>query len=119
LTSPDGASWTSRNIGATGGQTIYGSAFLNGRFDVVGSGGTVIESDLVPPLFDIHIHGASPEHSFTVFVTPGNTFRIQSCSNLAAPQWSTIATFNNAPAIAQWTNTSPELNQSFFRAVSP
>jgi hypothetical protein len=119
FTSPDGADWTARNIGATGGQTIYGSAFLNGRFDVVGSGGTVIESDPVPPLFDIHIHGMPPEHSFTVFITPGDTFRIQSCTNLTAPQWSTIATFDNAPAITQWTNTSPELNPSYFRAVSP
>ncbi|HEY1789318.1 MAG TPA: hypothetical protein VGJ73_14255 [Verrucomicrobiae bacterium] len=119
FTSPDGINWTSRNIGATGGQTIWGSAFLNERFDVVGSGGTIIESDSVPPLFDIQIHGAPPEHSFTVFITPGNTFRIQSCTSLAASQWSTIATFNNAPAITQWTNTSPESNPTFFRAISP
>jgi hypothetical protein len=120
LTSPDGVNWTSRDIGATGGQTIYGSAFLNGRFDVVGSGGTIIESDLLlPGLLNIQIHGAPPEHSFTVFITPGFTFRIQSCTSLAAPEWSTIATFNNAPATTQWTNTSPEINSTFFRAVSP
>ncbi len=119
FTSPDGVNWSPRNIGATGGQTIYGSAFLNERFDVVGSGGTIIESDPVAPLFDLQMHGALPEHSFTVFVTPGSTFRIQSCANLAAPHWSTIATFNNAPAITQWTNTSPEFNPTFFRAISP
>ena len=119
FTSPDGINWTSRNIGATGGQTIFGSAFLNGRFDVVGSEETIIESDAVPPLFDIQIHGLPPEHSFTVSITPGNAFRIQTCTNLFAPQWSTIATFNNAAAISQWTNTTPESSPSFFRAVSP
>lgn len=119
FTSPDGVNWTSRNIGTTGGQTIYGSAFLNERFDVVGSGGTIIESDPVPPLFDIQIHGVPPEHSFTAFITPGNSFRIQSSTNPGAAQWSTIATFNNAPAMTQWTNTSPELNSCFFRAISP
>jgi hypothetical protein len=119
FTSPDGVNWTSRNVGATAGQIIYGSAFLNGRFDLVGSGGTIIESDPVPPLFDIQIHGAPPEHLFTIFITPGNAFRIQSCTNLYTHQWSTIATFNDAPAITQWTNTSLELNPSFFRAVSP
>jgi hypothetical protein len=119
FTSPDGATWTSRDIGATGGQTIYGSAFLNGRFDVVGSAGTIIESDPVPPLFDIQIHGTSPEHSFTVFSTPGDSFRIQSCTDPVAAQWSTIATFNNTAAITQWTNASPELDSSFFRAISP
>jgi hypothetical protein len=119
FTSPDGAHWTSRNIGATGGQTIYGSAFLNGHFDVVGTQGTVIESDPVPPLFALQIHGASPEHSFTVFITPGSNFRIQSSASLNAPLWSTIGTFDNAPAITQWTNTTPESNPSYFRAVSP
>jgi hypothetical protein len=119
FTSPDGAHWTSRNIGATGGQTIFGSAFLNERFDVVGTQGTVIESDPVPPLFDLQIHGSSPEHSFTVFITPGSNFQIQSCASLNAPLWSTIGTFNNAPAITQWTNTTPESDPSYFRAISP
>jgi hypothetical protein len=37
LTSPDGVNGTSRNIAATGGQNLLGCAFLNSRFDVVGS----------------------------------------------------------------------------------
>ena len=117
LTSPDGVNWASRNVGAIAGPTLYGSAFLNGRFDVVGSNGTVLESDPVPPLFDIEIHGSSP--AFTVFATPGSSFRIQSCSNLAAPSWSTVATFNNASAITYWTNSSPASGQCYFRAISP
>jgi hypothetical protein len=118
MTSPDGVNWTSRNVGATGGQTLYGSGFLNGRFDVIGSGGIVIESDPVPPLFDIQIHDPLQQNTFTVFATPGSTFRIQSCTNLAAPVWSTVATFNNASAITYWSN-STGLNPCFFRAVSP
>ncbi|MGD1089962.1 MAG: hypothetical protein ABR955_14745, partial [Verrucomicrobiota bacterium] len=56
LTSPDGINWTSRNIGVTGGQNLYGAAFINNRFDVVGSGGTILESDVIAPLFDLQIH---------------------------------------------------------------
>ena len=119
LTSPDGVNWTSRNVGATLGQNLYGSGFLNGRFDVVGSGGTILESDPVSPLFDIEIHNPPQQGGFTVFVTPGNTFRIQSSTNLANPAWSTVATFNNAAAITQWTNTATGLNPCFFRAISP
>jgi hypothetical protein len=117
LTSPDGVNWTSRNVGATGGQALYGSAFINGRFDVVGSSGTILESDPVPPLFDIEIHDGPP--TVTIFATPGSTFRIQSCSNLAAPAWTTVATFNNASAITSWTNTAPVSGECYFRAVSP
>lgn len=119
LTSPDGVNWTSRNVGATLGQNLYGSGFLNGRFDVVGSGGTILESDPVSPLFDIEIHNPPQQDVFTVFVTPGSTFRIQSCTNLANPTWSTVATFNNAAGVTQWTNTVTGLNPCFFRAISP
>ncbi|HSY43358.1 MAG TPA: hypothetical protein VK811_05565, partial [Candidatus Acidoferrum sp.] len=119
LTSPDGVNWTSRNVGATLGQNLYGSGFLNGRFDVVGSGGTILESDPVLPLFDIEIHNPPQQDDFTIFVTPGSTFRIQSSTNLANPAWSTVATFNNAAAITQWTNTVTGLNPCFFRAISP
>jgi hypothetical protein len=119
MTSPDGANWTSRNIGATGNPTLYGSAFLNGRFDVVGSGGTIIESDPVPPLFDLQMHGRAPQNSFTFFATPGSTFRLVSNSNLIGGAWSTVATFNHAAAITLWTNTVPGGNPVYFRLASP
>jgi hypothetical protein len=117
LTSRDGTTWTSRNLGLNGGQNLYGAAFLNSRFDVVGSGGTVVESDPIAPLFDLQIHlGAN---WLTAFATPGSNFRIQSCTNLAISNWVDVASFNNASAIAQWTNTASGNNQIFYRAVSP
>ncbi|HUE35966.1 MAG TPA: hypothetical protein VMO20_01145, partial [Candidatus Acidoferrum sp.] len=119
LTSPDGVNWTSRNVGATGAQTLYGSAFLNGRFDVVGSNGTVLESDPIPPLFNLQMRGLPPQAVFSLFAAPGSTFRIQSCSNLNAPTWSTIATFNSASAITLWTNTSPASGLCYYRLISP
>jgi len=119
LTSPDGVNWKSRNVGATIGQNLYGSGFLNGRFDVVGSGGTILESDPVSPLFDIEIHSPPQQNTFSVFVAPGDTFRIQSTTNLANPAWSTVATFNNAAGVTEWTNPVTGLNPCFFRAVSP
>ena len=119
MTSPDGVNWTSRNIGATGKPTLYGSAFLNGRFDVVGSGGTVIESDPVSPLFDLQIHGKPPQNIFTFFATPGSTFRLESSSSLTGNGWSTVATFNNAAAITLWTNSTAGDSSEYFRLVSP
>jgi hypothetical protein len=71
----------------------------------------------VPPLFDIHIHDGPP--TFTVFATPGSSFRIQSCTNLAAPAWKTVATFNNASAITPWTDTGAAGSRSFYRLISP
>ena len=118
LTSPDGVNWTLRSPGATGGQNLYGSAFLAGRFDLVGSGGTVLESDPVPPLFDIQMHRGSGTNNFTVLATPGSNFRIQSCTDLAAHQWTDAAAFNNSAAITQWTNPVSG-GQKFFRAISP
>jgi hypothetical protein len=117
LTSPDGTTWTSRNIGATGGQNLYGSAFLNSRFDIVGSGGAVIESDAIAPLFDVQIHRGG--NWLTAFAPPGSNFRIQTCTNLAAPIWTDAVSINNASAITQWTNTGTVFNQLFYRAVSP
>jgi hypothetical protein len=117
LTSPDGATWTSRNVGATAGPTLYGSGFLNGCFDVVGANGTILESDPVPPLFALEIHDGPP--TFTLFTTPGSSFRIQSCTNLAAPVWKTVATFNNASAITPWADTGAMGNQNYYRLISP
>jgi hypothetical protein len=119
LTSPDGVNWTPRNTGVTGGQNLLGCAFLNSRFDVVGSGGTILESDVVPPLFDLQIQRGSGENSFTVFAPSGSSFHIQSCTNLAAPVWIDAAVFNNAAAITMWTNTSAGWDRKFYRAISP
>lgn len=118
LTSPDGVNWSSRNVGATGGQNLYGAAFLNGRFELVGSGGTVLESDVVPPLFDVQIHRGSGLNTFSVFITPGSNFRIQSCPDLTTHQWIDAAVFNSASAITQWTNAISG-NQRFYRGISP
>jgi hypothetical protein len=119
MTSPDGVNWTPRNIGAMGGQNLYGAAFLNSRFIVVGSGGTVLESDAFASLFDVQIRRNSGKNWLTVFATPGINFRIQTCTNLAAPNWTDAASFNNASAITQWTNSPGSLGQSFYRVVSP
>jgi hypothetical protein len=53
LTSYDGVNWTPRNVAATGGQTFYGSGFINGRFDIVGAYGNILESDAVPQIFNL------------------------------------------------------------------
>jgi hypothetical protein len=119
LTSPDGVNWTSRNTGVTGGQNLLGCAFLHSRFDVVGSGGTILESDVVPPLFDLQIQRGSGQNSFTVFSPSGSSFHIQSCTNLAAPVWIDAAAFNNAAAITKWTNSSAGWDRQFYRAISP
>jgi hypothetical protein len=119
MTSPDGVNWTSRNVGATGGPTLNGSGFLNGRFDVVGSGGTILESDPVLPLFDLQMHATPNQNVFTLFAPPGSNFRIVSSSNLVGGPWSTVATFNNAAAITLWTNTVAGGNPTFLRLVSP
>jgi hypothetical protein len=119
MTSPDGGNWTSRNIGATGGQTLYGSGFLNGRFDVVGSGGTILESDPVLRLFDLRMHVPPNQNVFTLFAPPGSNFRIVSSPNLLGGPWSTVATFNNAAAITLWTNNVAGSSPTFLRLVSP
>ncbi len=117
LTSPDGINWTSRNLGATGGQNFLGSAFLNSRFDVVGSGGTILESDTINPLFDLQIHSGG--RWLTAFAPSGSNFRIQTNASLSAPVWSDAASFFSAPAITQWTNSASGFNQLFYRSVSP
>jgi hypothetical protein len=109
--------WTPRNIGATGGQNLYGSTFLNNRFDVTGSGGTLIESDVIAPLFDVQIQPGSGQNIFSVFITPGSSFHIQASTDLMS--WSNVASFSSASAITWWTNSSSGFDQRFFRAVSP
>lgn len=119
MTSPDGVNWTSRNVGAAGGQTLAGSAFFNNAFVIVGSGGTILDSAVVPPLFDVQFLAGSQQNSLTVFATPGMSFRLQSCTNLAAGTWSDLATFNNAAAISYWTNSATTAPHVFYRAISP
>jgi hypothetical protein len=119
LTSPDGITWASRNIGATGGQNLYGCAFLNNRFDVVGAGGTVIESDTIPALFDVQIHLQSGTNWLTVFAPSGSNFHIQTCTNLAKPVWEDAASYLDASPITQWTNGTIGTGQCYYRAVSP
>lgn len=117
LTSPDGINWTPRNLGATSGQNFLGSAFLNSRFDVVGSGGTILESDTINPLFDLQIHSGG--RWLTAFAPSGSNFRIQTNASLSATVWSDAASFSGAPAITQWTNSASGFNQLFYRSVSP
>ncbi len=119
MTSPDGVNWMSRNVGATGGQTLYGSGFLNGRFDVVGSGGTIIESDPVAPLFALQMHASPNQNVFTIFAAPGSSYRILSSTDINASTWSTAATINDAAAITLWTNTATAGSRCYFRLVSP
>ena len=117
LTSRDGITWISHNIGASGGQSFLGSSFLNNRFDIVGSGGTILESDTISPLFDLQIHFGA--NWITAFAPLGSNFRIQFCTNLATSNWVDTASFDNASPITQWTNTTSGNNQIFYRAVSP
>jgi len=118
LSSPDGVTWTSRNLGVTGGQNLYGSAFINSRFEVVGANGTILESDVIAPLFDVQFHRASPQNGFTMFAPAGSNFRLQVCTNLLSG-WSDVTSFNNVSAITQWTNSSAGYKQQFYRLVSP
>jgi len=118
MTSPDGINWTSRNIGVTGGQNLLGCAFLNGRFDVVGSSGTLLESDVVPVLFTVQLKRTSNTGVFTIDGPAGNSFRLQSCTNLTTAGWADVVTLTNSTGIITWTNVlsgSPR----FYRAVSP
>jgi len=119
LTSFDGVNWMPRNVGATGSQTFYGSGFLNGRFDVVGAYGNILESDVVPQIFTLQIKNVPPNDVVTAFVTPGSTFRILSSTNLIAPAWPAAATFNNALAITFWTNNASTNRYNFYRLISP
>ncbi len=118
MTSPDGVTWTPRNLGVTGGQNLYGSAFFNSRFEVVGANGTVLESDVIPPLFDVQMQRGAAQTGFTMFATPGSNFRLQSSTSLSGG-WSDVAPFNNVSGITQWTNSTPGYNQYFYRLVSP
>jgi len=118
LTSPDGVTWTFRNLGLTGGQNLYGSSFINSRFEVVGGNGTILESDVIAPLFDLQFNGAAAQKRLTLFATPGSNFRLQASTNLASG-WNDAASFNNVPGITQWTNSSTGSRQQFYRLVSP
>jgi hypothetical protein len=118
-TSPDGIAWTSRSVGVTGGQNLYGCAFLNNRFDLVGAKGTIIESDNIPPLFDIQIHLQSGTNWLTVFAPSGSNFRIQTSTNLAVPAWTDAVFRSNALPITQWTNGAVDTGSHYYRAVSP
>jgi hypothetical protein len=119
LTSPDGTTWTPRNVGLTGGQNLYGAAFLNGRFFVVGSNGTILESDPFPQLFALQIQRGIGQNFFTIFSAPGNSFRVQASTNLVNSVWTDLATFNNPSGITPWTNSTAGFNQRFYRAISP
>jgi hypothetical protein len=118
LSSPDGVNWTSLKLGVTGEQNLYGSAFINSRFEVVGANGTILESDVIAPLFDVHFHRLPAKNGFTMFATPGSNFRLQVSTNLATG-WSDVTSFINASAITQWTNSSAGYDKQFFRLITP
>ncbi len=102
----------------TAGQNLYGSAFINSRFDVVGANGTIVESDVIAPLFDVHFRRLPAKNGFTLFATPGSNYRLQTSTNLSTG-WSDVTSFNNASAITQWTNNSSGYDRQFFRLITP
>jgi hypothetical protein len=118
LTSLDGETWRPLNVGLTGGQNLYGCAFLNGSFDLVGSGGTVLESGVVAPLLDLQIHSVSGSKVLTIFSAAQKSFRLQSTTNLATPQWTDVLTNATPSSINLWTNTAAS-SAAFYRISSP
>lgn len=117
-TSPDGVNWTARNLGAAAGQNFFGSAFVNNHFDVVGSGGTILESDPIDPLFELQLARGGGQNGFTLFATLGTDFQLQGCTSLSLSNWTAVTTFYNASGITRWTNSETAYNQRFFRLVT-
>jgi hypothetical protein len=115
LASTNGVNWVPLSLGAMGGQTFYGCSSLNGRFDVVGSNGTVLESDVIAPVMSLRI---SPSGTITIYSTSGSNFRLQSSANLAVSAWTDVASFTNVPAVSVWTNTISG-GRYFYRTISP
>jgi hypothetical protein len=119
LTSVDGQTWSTLNVGLMDGQNLYGCSSLNDRFDVVGDGGTILESGDVAPLLDLQLRRISGANIFTIFDAAQQSYRLQSTTNLAASQWTDVLT-NSAPSpINLWTNTNLSARAVYYRIISP
>jgi hypothetical protein len=119
LTSADGQTWSALNVGLMDGQNLYGCSFLNGRFDVVGDGGTILDSGVVAPLLDLQLRRISGANIFTIFDAAQQSYRLQFTTNLAASQWTDVLTNSTPSPINLWTNTSISAIAGYYRVISP
>jgi hypothetical protein len=119
LTSVDGQTWSTLNVGLIDEQNLYGCSSLNGRFDLVGDGGTILESGVVAPLLDLQLRRISGANAFTIFDAAQQSYRVQCTTNLAPSQWTDVLTNSTPSPINFWTNTSISARAAFFRVISP
>ncbi len=87
-TSADGINWETKNVPTSGVVE-----FLNGAYFLFGANGAILQST---PVGATVLSAASASGSFEVTITGtqvGTTYRLQSCTDLAADIWADVTTF--------------------------
>ena len=114
LSSPDGTLWISHSTGSAA--LLDADTYGNGRFVVVGQGGTILKSQSVVRLGPLTFLQNGPAQ-FAVTGASGWTYPIEASSNLTA--WVTltnVALTNDTGQFTDWSTTS--FSQRFYRAVA-
>ena len=119
ISSTNGVSWVRHDPPFDAPTPLFKSAFVNGRFLVLGGYGTILESDsLVPPLA-LQARATPGEIHLEVSAIPGSSFRVLGSTNLLTSGWQEIAVFTNASAVTSFNDATTNRSQRFYRIVSP
>ena len=116
LTSTNGVDWIRRNPGTH--EKLYGAAFINGSFWILGSAGAILESVQIPP---ITLFARSTSEGVELTSSGGESGRVyelQSCTNALGSQWRHLDTFTNGPDAYRFVDPV-EHAHSFYRLTSP
>ena len=120
FSSTDGTAWQPRTD--LGLPPLAGSTFMNDRWFVMGSGGTIYGT--APAGTSILSAATNPgTGNFEVKVTSddiGATYRLQSCTNLQAQTWSDVTSFiQTQPVTTVIVPGGVGAPQCFYRTVTP
>ena len=120
FTSANGVTWQERVSASFG--PLYGAAFLNNTFLLVGNGGTVLQSEPV----GVAVLSAAANlvtGAYEVKITNselGGIYRLQACTDLSVGLWTDVTTFTQTQTVT--TVVVPGgvgAPQCYYRAVTP
>ncbi|MFM2082022.1 MAG: hypothetical protein RL380_713 [Verrucomicrobiota bacterium] len=116
LSSLDGVNWQKETMS-------YNVSFnyvyaLNGRIWASGTLGEVYQSDLLGQGLLARMLPANGGYQITLSGLPGNTCRVQSCTNLGGT-WQDVITLTNVSGQVIWTDTNSPSGQRYYRTISP
>ncbi len=115
LTSSNGVDWIRRNPGTREG--LYGAAFMNGSFWIVGAAGAILESVQVSPMTLFARRTLGGVELTCSGGESGRVYELQTCTNAFGDHWLQLYRFTNGQAEYRFVDEVQQRPRSFYRLM--